>query len=50
MTVNLREVLKISNELDEKYVEYALRETLQLELQRVEEENKELKSYLNKRL
>ena len=39
------ELLKLLNELDEKYVdEYALRETLQLELQRVEEENKTLKT------
>jgi len=34
----------ILNELHDKYIdEYTLRETLQLDLQRVEEENKELK-------
>ena len=36
------------NELHNKYIdEYTLRETLQLELQRVEEENKELKNKIN---
>ena len=39
---------EVLNELDEKYVdEYALRETLQLELQRVEEENEQLKKELD---
>jgi len=38
----------ILNELHDKYIdEYALRETLQLDLQRVEEENKELKKQNN---
>jgi hypothetical protein len=38
----------ILNELHNKYIdEYTLRETLQLELQRVEEENKELKKQVN---
>ena len=37
-------VVELLNELHNKYIdEYALRETLQLDLQRVEEENKELK-------
>ena len=37
----------ILNELHDKYIdEYTLRETLQLDLQRVEEENKELKFQL----
>jgi len=38
------DVCDLLNELYNKYIdEYALRETLQVELQRVEEENKELK-------
>lgn len=42
--LSLSNVLDLLNELDEKYVdEFSLRETLQLELQRVEEENKQLK-------
>jgi transcriptional regulator with GAF, ATPase, and Fis domain len=42
------DVIKQLNELHNKYVdEFALRETLQLELQRVEEENKELKKQVN---
>lgn len=42
------EVVDLLNELDEKYVdEFSLRETLQIELQRVEEENKELKKQVN---
>ena len=41
-------IIDLLNELDEKYVdEFALRETLQQELQRVEEENKQLKQQLN---
>ena len=36
------------NELDEKWIgEFSLRETLQLELQRVEKENEQLKSEIN---
>lgn len=36
------------NELDEKWIdEFSLRETLQQELQRAEEENKQLKSEIN---
>lgn len=43
-TGNIDEIVDMLNELDEKYVdEFALRETLQQELQRVEEENEELK-------
>ena len=43
------EVCNLLNELYTKYVdEYALRETLQLELQRVEEENEQLKSFIKK--
>jgi hypothetical protein len=42
------EVVELLNGLHEKYIdEYTLRETLQLELQRVEEENKELKKQVN---
>ena len=38
-------MVNLLNELHNKYIdEYALRETLQLELQRVEEENKTLKT------
>ena len=43
-----KEVVDLLNELDEKYVdEFSLRETLQQELQRSEEENKQLKKILN---
>ena len=39
---------KLLNGLHKKYIdEYTLRETLSLELQRVEEENKELKNKIN---
>ena len=42
--INQEEICELLNELHDKYIdEYALRETLQLDLQRVEEENKELK-------
>ena len=42
-----KEVVDLLNELDEKYVdEFALRETLQQELQRSEEENEQLKASL----
>jgi len=42
-----KEVVELLNELHNKYIdEYTLRETLQLDLQRVEEENKELKAQL----
>ena len=41
-------IVDLLNELHNKYIdEYTLRETLQLELQRVEEENKELKKQVN---
>jgi hypothetical protein len=41
-------ICDLLNELHNKYIdEYTLRETLQLELQRVEEENKELKKQVN---
>ena len=40
-----KEVVDLLNELDEKYVdEFALRETLQQELQRVEKENEHIKN------
>ena len=43
-----KEVVDLLNELDEKYVdEFALRETLQQELQRSEEENEQLKIRFN---
>lgn len=39
-----KEIVDLLNELDEKYVdEFSLRETLQLDLQRVEEENENLR-------
>lgn len=42
---NVESFVERLNELDDKYIdEYALRETLQLELQRVGEENEQLKS------
>ena len=41
-------VADLLNNLNDKYTdEFSLRETLQLELQRVEEENKELKKQVN---
>ena len=41
---DIDDIVDLLNELHNKYIdEYALRETLQLDLQRVEEENKELK-------
>lgn len=41
-------ICNLLNELDSKYVdEFSLRETLQLELQRVEEENEQLKQLIN---
>ena len=47
-TGNIDEIVDLLNELDEKYVdEFSLRETLQQELQRSEEENKQLKKILN---
>ena len=46
--LNVFEMIDLLNELHNKYIdEYALRETLQLDLQRVEEENKELKKQVN---
>ena len=42
--IGMTEIVDLLNELDEKYVdEFSLRETLQQELQRVENENEELK-------
>ena len=42
---DVAKVCELLNELHEKYIgEFSLRETLQLELQRVEEENKTLKT------
>ena len=42
--ISVEEVVNLLNELDEKYVdEFSLRETLQQELQRVENENEQLK-------
>ena len=44
---NVKFIVELLNELNDKYIdEYALRETLQQDLQRVEEENKELKGKL----
>ena len=44
---DIDDIVELLNELHNKYIdEYALRETLQLDLQRVEEENKELKAQL----
>jgi hypothetical protein len=44
---DIDDIVDLLNELHNKYIdEYTLRETLQLELQRVEEENKELKAQL----
>ena len=41
--MDLSKIEELLNELHDKYIdEYALRETLQVELQRVEEENKQL--------
>ena len=46
--ISVEEVVNLLNELDEKYVdEFSLRETLQQELQRSEEENEQLKKILN---
>lgn len=46
--MHIEEVVDLLNELDEKYVdEFALRETLQQELQIVENENEQLKKILN---
>ena len=46
--IGMKEIVDLLNELDEKYVdEFSLRETLQQELQRSEEENKQLKKILN---
>jgi len=46
-TSNELEIVNLLNELDERWIgELNLRETLLLELQRVEEENKELKAQL----
>ena len=45
----LDEIIDLLNELDKKYIdEFSLRETLQQELQRSEEENKQLKTKLIK--
>lgn len=42
-------ICDLLNELNEKWIdEYALRETLQQELQKVEEENKQLRQQINK--
>ena len=47
-TSNELEIVKLLNELDERWIgELNLRETLQLELQRVEEENRELQEIIN---
>ena len=47
-TSNELEIVNLLNELDERWIgELNLRETLQLDLQRVEEENKELKNKIN---
>jgi hypothetical protein len=44
-----KEIVDLLNEIDEKYIdEFSLRETLQLELQRVEEENEQLKKELQR--
>ena len=41
--IGMKEIVDLLNELDEKYVdEFSLRETLQQELQRVENENEKL--------
>ena len=41
-------ICNLLNELDEKWIaEFSLRETLQLELQRVENENEQLKERIN---
>jgi len=46
-TSNELEIVKLLNELDERWIgELNLRETLQLDLQRVEEENKELRKVI----
>ena len=43
--INQEEICELLNELHDKYIdEYALRETLQLDLQRVEEENTHIKN------
>ena len=45
----LDDIIKLLNELDENWIkELNLRETLQLDLQRVEEENKQLKQLIKK--
>ena len=47
-TSNELEIVKLLNELDERWIgELNLRETLQLELQRVEEENRGLQEIIN---
>ena len=43
--IGMEEIVDLLNELDEKYVdEFSLRETLQQELQRVEEENEQIRN------
>lgn len=46
---SLKNVVDLLNELDEKYIdEFSLRETLQIEVQRLEEENKLLKKSIKR--